>query len=207
METYTYSKSSFPNGRVHAGRLHATITANAGITQVLSGVTVNGECLITFQSPLTDAEKIVLDGIVAAHAGADTVVNFHASSTVLSESRLVVTLAPAWEVVGELFTNPSFFVSDLTRAKGRMVGQYKTSGPGAVLRIVEQDAAGVDVVVATFNALDTAGTWQAAKFFTSVVPRVGDLNYRFEAQAPAGVTLEVRAFSLSLLEFITVLGI
>jgi hypothetical protein len=206
METYIYPKSSFPNARIQAGKLHSSIKANTGITPVLSGVSVNGNCHIVFQTPLTGAEKIVLDGLVAAHAGADTVVNFHASSTILSNT-VLITANDTWETAGELYTNPSFFVADLTTAKGRIVGQYKAAGAGAVIRLIETDSSGVEVVAATFNAPDTGGTWQGAKFFTAVTPRAGDLNYRMEAKAPAGTVFKVRAFSISLLEFVTVWGI
>jgi len=206
--TYNYPKAGFPGGVLHPGKLHRDIFAAipSPPNPALLGVSTDGQVSIDFEDALDAATKAVLDGVIAAHPGYDVVLKFHASSTVLPQTLLIGAVAPAWDKIGELFTSPYFFVANLAAAKGRAVGQAKTNGAGAVIRIVEQDAAGVDVVVGSFNVPNTAGAWQPAKFFTNVVPRAGDLNYRLEAQAPAGVVLEVRAFSLSLIEFVIVPG-
>ena len=205
-EIIVYSRATFPNQLVSVGKLDQDI--RVAIATPLLGVTMNGECLIEFALSLSSDEKTVLDGLMAAHLGVDTLVRFHASSTILSTAKIIAVTEPLWEVIGEVVTNPSFFIQDLAKSKGRLVGQYKTlPGNTGAVRVVESGVS-PELVVGSFNLPDTAGAWSFVKLLMAVPVRLGDHVYRVEVQNAIGsVSLEIKAVSVSLLEFIPVPGV
>lgn len=205
-QTYEYTiASEVPAGKVQAETLSGAIKASSSIAKTLEDVTVDsGICYITFADALDAAEKTALDGIVAAHPGYGTDVIYHTSSTVLS-GEAEITADTDWDEIGEVFTNPSFFLKDnLANGKGRVVCMAKTTGAGAQLRLVESN--GSDVVVASYDVPNTSGSWASAKFFTTVASRQGDQLYRLEGRRNGATALSVRGASISLLEFVIIQG-
>jgi len=205
-QTYEYViATEIPAGKVHAGALSDAVKASASITKTLQGVTVDaGKCYVAFADALDASEKAALDAIVAAHPGYGFDIIYHTSSTILP-TEAEVTADADWDLIGEVFTNPEFFLkSNLAGGKGRIVCQVKSVGAGAQLRLIESN--GDDVVVATYNVPDSSGAWVAAKFFTTVASRAGDQRYRLEGRRNGATSLAVRAASISLLEFKMVQG-
>ena len=205
-EIYEYTiATAFPAGKVHGDSLTAAIKGSSSITKTLDGLrTDSGKCYVTFSAALDAAEKAALDAIVAAHPGYGFDIIYHTSSTILP-TEAEVTADADWDLVGEVFTNPSFFLgANLAGGKGRVVCQVKSAGAGAQLRLVESN--GDDVVVATYDIPDSSGAWVAAKFFTTVASRSGDQRYRLEGRRNGATSLAVRAASISLLEFRMVQG-
>ena len=206
MTTYEYViASAVPAGKVYVGALSNAIEASSSITKALLSVTVDsGKCYVAFAEALDAAEKTALDALVAAHPGYGFAVKYHTSSTILPTEAEVAADAD-WDLIGEVFTNPEFFLGpNLAGGKGRVVCQVKSVGSGAQLRLVESN--GTDVIVATYDVPDSSGAWVAAKFFTTVASRSGDQRYRLEGRRNGATSLAVRAASISLLEFIVVQG-
>ncbi len=205
-QTYEYViVTAVPAGKVHGGVLSDAIRTSSAIAKSLEGITVDsGKCYITFSESLSDAEKGALDLILAEHPGYGFDVRYHASSTLLS-GEVGITADTDWDLIGEVFTNPEFFLGEnLAGGKGRIVCQAKTIGSGAQLRLVESD--GSDVVVGSYDVPDSQGAWISAKFFTTVQCRAGDQRYRLEGRRNGATSFSVRAASVSLLEFTRVEG-
>lgn len=205
--TYEYTiATAVPAGKVHAGALTDAIKATTSITKAVQGVTVDGgKCYVIFADALDAGEKATLDALVAAHPGYGFDVRYHTSSTLLP-GEAEITADTNWEEIGEVFTNPGFFLGEnLAGGKGRIVGMARTSGSGAQLRMVEADG-GNDIVVGTYDVPDSQGAWIHAKFMTTVQCRPGDHCYRLEGRRNGATSFSVRAFSVSLLEFTMVQG-
>jgi hypothetical protein len=106
--------------------------------------------------------------------------------------------ATDWSVIGGVVTNVGFFMNDVTRAIGRIVGELKTSGTGVELRVVRGD--GTAMRTASFAAPDTHGQWQVLTFQTDKLPDAGEQTYILEGRLGAAAAGEVRFVSMTLLE-------
>jgi hypothetical protein len=103
MTTYTYSvEGDFPNNKVTSDRLTREIQASS-ITVALGHINTSSEsCEIIFKADLAAAEKLVLDGLIAAHSGeklpdpAMTSDNIPFVAPVLAEGRRYNVFTPNW---------------------------------------------------------------------------------------------------------------
>jgi len=148
----------------------------------------------------------MLDGLVAAHVAIKKLIEFQASSQVVSAEAVVVS-ALTWDVLGGTVASPAFFLSDLSEGVGRIVGEIQTSGEGAELQVVEWDGTSDSVLTSvSFQIGDTGGKWIRFVFETDVILRTGRNSYRLEGRRNGATLAKVRFASMALLRVRTVLG-
>jgi len=162
-----------------------------------------------FDAALSDFEKESLDARMAELGYSFGWVSppgpppaaFYASSKIVPGEESVAS--QTWEVIGGVVTNPSFFIPDLNKALGKLLGQAKVSGSGAQIRVVEEKEGEADVVViGPFDVPDSGGAWVVFNQPSHTVARSGDLIYRVEAQLNGATSMEVRFTTMSLLELV-----
>jgi hypothetical protein len=213
--TVSYEKlnTDFPNDVFNEDSLKQEIAAKAEITTELVGITSHEdvETEITtvyfiFESGLSAGELTALDEVVAAHQGnPPTVVVFHASSKLTDQERETVDTDPGWTELGGAVTSPGFFVgydpARLAACKGRVVGEFKTNGTGAKLRLHENGTE----PSSDHELPDSGGEWAKMQWFSPDAPTEGTHLYKLEGQLPvSGATeLWVKYVAVSLLEFTT----
>lgn len=211
MSTHNYPHTDFLNDTFSEDSLKLEVAADESITSTLDTITSSeavdengdptGNITVTFdfQTDLSAGEITALDALVAAHTGADPVqVVFHASSVLADHEVSATDTDPGWTELGGAVTTPSFFAGVLAACKGRVVGQVKSNGTGAKLRICEDG-----VESGSFDVPDTEGAWQQMQWFSTDAPSEGLHTYTIEGQLPtSGATeLKVKYVAVSLLEF------
>ncbi len=161
---------------------------------------------VMLNEDLEPAEKTALDVIVAAHDGTPTP-GFEMvwSSQIMNGEKTCDDVTPAWTVMASTVGSPLNLIEDATIAQGEFVGDYKTSGAGCKVRLVEEKegATPVDVVLKEATMPDTSGVYKrdaTVKTDPSVTPyRSGRNRYRLEMQRPdAGTTCSLRDAGLRL---------
>jgi hypothetical protein len=201
MSTYSYPLSAFPQTRAACGTLKKEVEA-----AIPGGVHTGCTCFedtvqIGFTRDLTAPEVTALDTVVAAHAGVEMTMVFHATSKVL-DSAVQVTSTDTWQEMGGVITNPGFFVSDLTRAFGQLTGQAKVVGTGAEVRLVE-DVGGVLYPLITGTLTDTAGAWAVASWTSVGIPQAGgERPILLQARLNGATSAWLRYMSATLMELI-----
>jgi len=204
MSEYGYVNTDFPNDVFNEDSLKAEIAANEGITTALSYIhasedTETGLTAVSFHFPtdLSQDEQTALDAVVAAHQGVPPIeVVFHASSSLVGQPVEVTAPGGEWEEIGGAVTTPSFFTPNVAACKGRIVGEYKTQGSGAKLRICED---GVDS--GQFEVPDSGGVWTKMQWYSTTAPTVGTHSYTLEGQLNGASSFSVKFTAVSLLEF------
>jgi len=199
---YTYSiADDFPYQKMNTDRLALEINATV-LAALLVGIESSGDsCAISFTEPLDTDDKATLDGVVDAHSGDPlTKVVFHASSLLVGLPQ--ETTSSDWSDVGGVVTNVGFFVKDINMALGRIVGQVKTTGAGADLRILKQDGS---VLLGPVALPDTQGAWVVFSETTnSELPLdVEEVLYVVQARLAGATSLFFRFTSFTLLEIVT----
>lgn len=212
MSVYDYAHTDFLNDVFNEDSLEAEVAADESITTALDNVTSieaidenddpTGNFTVTFHFPtdLSAEEQTALDALVAAHTGAPPVsVKWHASSVLTDHEKSATDTAPDWTELGGAVTTPIFFTPNIAACKGRIVGQYKTNGTGAKLRLREGDS----TPTAPFDVPDSGGEWAEMQWYSSDAPTAGTHPYILEGQLPeSGATiLSVKYVAVSLLEF------
>lgn len=138
-------------------------------------------------------------GVASKELTRQPAVIFHAAST-LAQSEKAITAAD-WEDLAGVITTPEFFMYDLTKALGRIVGDYQAAGSGVELRVVEQKAGDADVVIAGPKVLvDSAGAWAMVSFSTTAAPRTGQNRFVLQGRLNGATSAKIRYTSMSLLE-------
>lgn len=199
MTGYTYSiQADFPNHAVCVDRLALEIGATTLAALYHHTDTVGDECSVVFTEALTTDEKAMLDDLVAAHTGAPmTHVEFRASTALVAGVKEVTT--QEWDDVGGVVTNVGFFVKDVARALGRVIGQVKCAGTGAQIRILKQDGS---VLLGPVAIADSGGVWAVLSLTTSPeLPLDSEERlYTVQARLNGATLLAFRYTSFTLLE-------
>jgi hypothetical protein len=199
MAVYTYSiANDTAEGVVDYGRLLDEILAEAPTIPNPSDVSGEGDDLrITFGSELDSEEEDALDVVVSNHTGAaQTVANFCACSKIVDDE-LAITEDDTWQELGGFVTTIGFFISDASKAQGRVVGSYKTDGDGAELRLVNSSGS---LMTTAFDCGDTSSAWATMQFSTDVDPVLTIDTYILEGRLNGATSASVRFTSASLLE-------
>jgi hypothetical protein len=115
---------------------------------------------------------------------------------------------PGWEEIGACVVDVGFIIEDLSHAIGRFVGDFKTSGAGVKLRIVEQKSGESDSVLEELTAPNTGNSWNHDSSVDTnpavVAMRAGRNRYVLECQLPGGgVTASFRDGALALIELLS----
>lgn len=205
-ETYSYEIAiQFPNQKANGASLKAEIVDSAIVTS-LEGINVNpfehqGYCDIIFASALTGPEETALNGIVAAHQGnPPPELSFRASSCV-KNGKATVTSDTEWEDIGGVVTTLSFFIPDVEHAWGRLSGQVKVAGPGAMLRVIRQSD-GLACTPADIELSDTGGGWSIVSFWANQNQPEGPDRFILQGKLNGATSLEVEDYSISLMELL-----
>ena len=151
-----------------------------------------------FDVALTPSEKTVLDGVIAAHTGVQApYVVFHASSKFV-EGNAPITSTTAWETLGGVVFNPSFFVeTDISNVFGTAEGRNEATGAGAELRILED---GVVITTVSYSVPDTGGVPANFEFYTDVPPTAGQHVYELQGRLNGAASASVTYVTLSVME-------
>jgi hypothetical protein len=149
-----------------------------------------------FESALSAGEQTTLAGIVSGHDGGLVNTVYHASSTLVTDEK-AITEVSAWQELGGIMTNPSYFIPDMDRALGRVVGMVKVDGTGVELRLTEDGSQ-----IGSVKALDDAsGAWAKLTWTTAGGVLGGDRHYVLEGRlGDAANTASIKHAALSLLE-------
>lgn len=204
---YEYQHTDFPNATFNEDSLNGEVLAKAEITTTLEyirsvedHVAQTSTAYFGFQTVLSSEEQAALDAVVAAHQGLPPMkVVWHASSVLAEIERSVTAVTPAWSEIGGSVTTPDFFTPDVQNCKGRVVGQYKTNGAGARIRLREGDVE----PSASVELPDSGGEWAIMQWFSVDSVTAGTHKYTLEGQLPeSGATeMAVKYVAVSLLEF------
>jgi hypothetical protein len=213
MNAYTYSTDATSNQRLNPTTFNAEVGASALGSLVFFGIVMqnveragpgrykNGTFDVRFKQALDAGQMATLDALVAAHAGTtETVRRFRTSSLVVLKSQ-AVSDPTGWDELGGVVTSVDYFVSEVLLASARIVGQYKTTGAGALLRVVENDGGSQRTVSPELSLPDTAGEWAfLPSFTTDKAPSVGQNLYRLQGKLNTATALSLRYVSMSLME-------
>lgn len=195
MVEYKYPLTDFPNDQVDAATLQAQ--AKRDVDAELDYLTANAaEVVFHYKEALTNAQKSSLDNVVATHTGqSPTSTIFHASSKFVEGSADVT--AEDWETVGGVVTTPAFFANTLENCFSQATGSYKTSGPGAQLRVTEDGSPMMD----PFTMNDTGSQSVVFEFQTTTPPTAGGPHlYELQARLNGAASATLSFVSMSLLE-------
>lgn len=209
MSSYPYNHTAFKNDVFNEDSLKLEIAADSEIVTALSHISSSEdvetgitEVVFHFPTDLSSEEQTALGTLVSNHEGAPPmVVKWHASSVLTDHEKSATAAYPAWTELGGAVTTPEFFSENLPYCKGRVVGQYRTDGPGALLRIKEGDA---EPSSHSFEAPNTNGQWVNMQWFSADPPTEGTHLYALEAQlpeTPGATIITVKYVAVSLLEF------
>lgn len=125
------------------------------------------------------------------------VYKYHSSSK-LVERALDVTEISSWEDLGGTVTTVGAFITDVTKAVGRVVGQVRTNGAGAKLQVVrESDGLPVSQVQ---EIPDTEDSWTNVQFWATDNQTLQTDCFILQGQRNGVGSFQVRFFSISLLE-------
>ena len=154
------------------------------------------ECTMVFDVEPDAADKAAVDGAAAAHAGVlPTSYKYHATSSLVEAKAIVDT--QDWDYMASAVTTPTFFMADLTKFVGRVIGACKTVGAGAELRVLEDSAS---KVMGAFTLPDTGGEWAQMQFFSTELPSPGTHEYILEGRLDGATSAEIRGTSMTILE-------
>jgi hypothetical protein len=195
--------------KVLYSKLHGEIESLALPTFVGTRPGAAGKFFVEFDAAISAPDKVTLDVKVLSHTGTKTSYVFKVPSTVLSGEK--TGISSTYEVIGFIVSSPDAFVPVVANCVGRIVGQTRTTGLGAHMRVVEEPDTALgqtgDVVLGTHDVPDGLGVWTVVKFFTTVAPRVGTHQYRLEAEKGGATNFDLRGLSMSLLEAQTQQGV
>lgn len=157
--------------------------------------------IVVMPDALSDEQKLLLDEFMSTR----NLFPQTKGAILLASSTLVplsanITNPLDWDILAGVVTNPSFFISDITRAFGLLVASVKVSGTGAVLRVAEEKD-GDRVIMGEFPLVDTGGVWVNRKFPT-IAPRQSDndMTYILEGTLGDATSASIRFVSLTLME-------
>ncbi len=202
-----YPVSATLNDAVDPDSLVSQIKAAAISPAVLEYVEVDDDptafpgiptIFVYFDVALTPAEKSTLDAVIAAHTGAVAPwVVFHASSK-FTDGTVPITTTTAWQTLGGVVFNPSFFVqTEIVNMFGTAEGRNQAVGAGAELRVLED---GVVITTSPYPVPDTAGADANFEFYTDVPPTAGQHVYELQGRLNAATSASVTYVTLSLME-------
>jgi hypothetical protein len=203
---YNYSISGdFPQQKVNGDTLSQEIVASdppitsAALDPAYNIRTKGDDCAIWFDDPLSAGDQTQLDAIVAAHQGNPPLaVRYHATAS-LVEERVIVTTND-WGYLASAVTSPDFFMSDLTKFIGKVVGAFKAIGAGAELRVLEDDDT---KVLGSFAIPDSADEWTQMSFYSTALPSAGQHEYIIQGKLDGATSAEIRGTSMTILENVT----
>ncbi len=201
--TYTIATDT-ANARLAKGKLKTEIIALSLATARILGIriAIDGLTFMVLCDVEPDAsDKTSIDDAVTAHTGVDsTRLQLHSTSTVVELER-AITSDGTFEDLGGARTSVDFYMPDETRAISKIVGDVKTVGTGAELRLVKSDS---DIVVSPVLVPgDTTGAWVAMSI-VSIDAKL-DANtqiYKLQGRLNGATSASVRFVSMSLLEAI-----
>lgn len=201
----------FPAQKVNSDALTATIKASE-IADELSYINIghadipeddgSDNCDIYTVDELDPTQKSVLDGIVAAHPGNPPITfDYKAPSNILIGSK-PVTEDASWEDISGTIGHLTAFVSDQTKAWGRVTGQIKTSGITAQLQLI-RESDGLSCMVAPKDLPDTGGEWSIISFWANTNQPADPDRFVLQGRLNGATSLQTRDFAISILERIT----
>ena len=204
--TYEYAISTdFPNGVVNVAKFKDEVLALELATAALVRISANAAkdvCAVVFDGDLSAGDEAALVGSVAAHDGEDPTRFEYIAPTKLVEGILSVETDGDWSDLGGTVTTLGSFVCDVSCAWGRVVGQVRTSGAGAELRVI-RESDGAVMQASPVVLADSAGTWVNVQFWANQNQPSGIDCFILQGRRNGATLLEVRYFSMSLLEKIS----
>lgn len=151
----------------------------------------------TAPNAISDADKAIVDAVVAAHAGLQGA-DFKASSKMVEQAELDIIQDVTWQVLGGVVTNPSYFVPNVAAAFGKIICISKAVGDTAQLRVVERDLSDNTEVVCCEKTIPETANMEAFDFNTETPPRFGTMEYRIEGRLNGATSAAVGFVSMSL---------
>lgn len=124
-----------------------------------------------------------------------------ASASRMEPEPLAITTNQDWTAVCGIVTTPGFFISCASRVIIRFIGDVRSNGSGAEIRLVEQSADGQTTrTLATLSVPSTAGAWAIMRLDNAEAASLATSRFIVEARLNGASSLDVRFFTLSLLE-------
>ncbi len=195
MSTEHRPLTAFTDDACNLGKLQRAIAASA--LPVCNACSFEGDGVdMVFVSVLTAPEVTTLDGVVASVDTTPSVaLTFIAPSKVVSNP---VALVAGWQDLGGVRTSIGFFVTNAAQAVGRIVGDCKTLGAGAKLRLVMSND---DTPISSeYTIPDTGALWGSFEFQTNAPPDLASQVYKLQGTLGTATSAEVRFVSMSLLQ-------
>lgn len=119
----------------------------------------------------------------------------------LINARVDITEQTAWQALGGVAVNASFFTPDLTQAFGIVQFDAKAVGTTAQLRLVEVDEDGNARALSDLFVIPESNKWRNRKFQTSQVPGSGDYVYEIQGRLNGATSALIRYCSVVLVRF------
>lgn len=128
-----------------------------------------------------------------------TGVFMHAASTIYAQAVTITASPPAWQDIGSVLTTVGFFMSDPTKALGRVRFMAKVTTGTLTVRCVQvSNSLELNNPVQTINT--TGGAWVDGSFTTNQPPSLATDEFLIQARISNGGSAEMRAVSLALLQ-------
>lgn len=196
----TKSLTDFANDAIDADKFFAEHAASSiAVKLIMIEVQDDGAVDLYHESEPTTSEKTTLDTLVASHDGQPTMKFRYLAPTKLVPGEVDVTENANWQDLGATVTTLGSFVSDASKAWGRVVGEVKADGSGAELRVI-RESDGAVLMAAVHSVSDTAEAWVHVQFWVTQNQPTDTDCFILQARRNGATSFKVRYASMSLLE-------
>lgn len=196
----TKSLTDFANDALDPDKFFAEHAASSiAVKLVLIEVQEDGAVDLYHETEPTTSEKETLDSLVASHDGQPTPKFRYLAPTKLVNLEVDVTENANWQDLGATVTTLGSFVSDVSKAWGRVIGEAKADGSGAELRVI-RESDGAVLMAASHGVGDTAGEWAHVQFWVTENQPADTDCFILQGRRNGATSFKVRYVSMSLLE-------
>lgn len=191
----------FANDVIHPEALIQEIGVNENITTTLERIREkeDGSVELWFESEPSAGEKTEIDSVVAAHSGNPPLKFSYLVPTKLIENTKEITEDQNWQDLGGVVTTLGAFMADVSKAWGRVIGQIKSVGTGAQIRVI-RESDGVLLMTAPYDVPNTENVWQHCQCWVNQNQPADTDCFILQGRLNGATSLHIRYVSMSLLE-------
>jgi hypothetical protein len=196
----TKSLTDFANDAIDSEKFFAEHAASSiTVNLIMIEAKEDGSVDLYHETEPTTSEKTTLDSLIASHDGQPFPKFRYLAPTKLVDNEINVTENTNWQDLGAIVTTLGGFISDVSKAWGRVVGDVKTDGSGAELRVI-RESDGAVLMAAAHSVGDTSAAWVHAQFWVTQNQPADTDCFILQGRLNGATSFKVRYMSMSLLE-------
>lgn len=170
----------------------------------LLSITINDDNVdIELNDIISSALHDEITSIVTSHDGQPSLkTKFHASSHILS-GEVEITSDLEWQEIAGVYSNPSYFISDLNTVLSRVTGSIKHDGGSVEVRLVEVSQNGTKVMSAPIELGENAvSDFHPFTLQNIIPPSEGESMYIIEARLNGSNSASLKYMAITLMELL-----